>query len=189
MDKIFPHHIYKFKVSNYENLNKKLISEIYDLKNIEDGTFRSNIGGWHSKLHTNKFVDLQKIICNHYTKTILKTNKDIKLSTIWANINNKNDYNLMHEHPGSHYSGVYYVKVPKDSGNLYFINYNTSLTSPFNYFDDGCADEIEYKPEEGYLYFFTGNLPHRVGENKTDDDRISISFNFNFNDLEEQLKG
>ena len=93
MDKIFPNLIYKFKIPNYKELNKNLISEIYDLKNTERGIDRSNIGGWHSNLRITKFIDLQKIICNHYTKTILKTNKDIKPSTIWANVNNKNDSN------------------------------------------------------------------------------------------------
>ena len=38
-------------------------------------------------------------------------------------------------------------------------------------------DEIKYEPKEGELYFFSGNLSHRVGKNLTNEDRISISFN------------
>ena len=188
MDKIFPNLIYKFKIPNYKELNKNLISEIYDLKNKEpDGINRSNIGGWHSDLRTTKFIDLQKIICNHYTKTILKTNKDIKPSTIWANVNNKNDSNKIHNHRGSNYSGVYYVKVPKDSGDLYFVNHVTSLTYPFNFYEQ-MFDEIKYEPKEGELYFYSGNLSHRVGKNLTNEDRISISFNFNYIDLKKHFK-
>ena len=50
---------------------------------------------------------------------------------IWANINNKEDYNISHTHPYSHYSGVYYVKVPKNSGNLYFGE-STANLEPIN---------------------------------------------------------
>jgi uncharacterized protein (TIGR02466 family) len=108
------------------------------------------------------------------------------VSTIWANINKKDNFNTTHTHPGSHYSGCYYIKVPEDSGNLYFINRGTSLTPPFNQYKE-IYDEIEIKPEEGMLYLWTAELAHRVGKNKTEEDRISVSFNFNYSDIRRQL--
>ena len=194
MDKIFPHHVYKLKVKNCKDLNKKLISEIYNLKDKNKlGIDRSNKGGWHSRDFfvyqdsATELKDISKIISNFYSDKILKNEKYVKPSTIWANVNNKDGYNSPHTHPGSHYSGCYYVKVPKNSGSLFFINRGTSLTPPFNQYKE-IYDEIEINPEEGMLYLWTGELGHRVGKNKTEEDRISVSFNFDYKDVGKQLK-
>ena len=190
LDTIFGHNIYKFKVSNYKTLNKNLISKIYELKDRHKlGIVRSNYGGWHSDVESNKFTDISYIILEFYKKEILKKNVDVKLSSIWANVNDKGSYNNIHSHGDSHYSGVYYIKTPKNSGNLYLVNRETSFTEPFNYFKSGCADEVEYKPEEGDLYLFSGHLPHRTGVNLSDEDRISISWNITISNLKEIFKG
>ena len=39
------------------------------------------------------------------------------LGNMWANINYPGSYNKQHMHPNSQWSGVYYVKVPKNSGS------------------------------------------------------------------------
>ena len=49
-------------------------------------------------------------------------------------------------------------------------------------------DEIKIIPEVGVLYLLSSELAHRVGKNKTDKDRISISFNFDYKDLSDQLR-
>ena len=41
------------------------------------------------------------------------------LGNMWANINYPGSYNKQHIHPNSQWSGVYYVKVPKNSGRLF----------------------------------------------------------------------
>ena len=109
--------IYKLKVPNHNDLNEKLISEIYEIKDKhKHGIFRSNKGGWHSKDYftyqdsDNTFEDLTKIISDYYSEMIYQNKKHIILSYLWANINNKNHYNSLHSHPDSHYSGVYYLK-------------------------------------------------------------------------------
>ena len=183
MDKIFPYRIHKLKVPNYETLNKKLTSEIQEIKgNDKNGILRSNKGGWHSKDYftyqdsDRTFKDLTKIISDYYSEIIFQNKKYILLSHLWANINTKGNFNSPHNHPNSHYSGVYYVKVPKNSGNLYFVD------MPFD------IDLKEIIPEEGSLYMWQSHLLHRVGENLTDDDRMSISFNFGLGDIKKQLK-
>ena len=42
------------------------------------------------------------------------------MGNMWANINPPGGYNMPHIHPNSHFSGVYYIKAPKDSGNISF---------------------------------------------------------------------
>ncbi|MDF1624011.1 MAG: putative 2OG-Fe(II) oxygenase, partial [Pseudohongiella nitratireducens] len=40
-----------------------------------------------------------------------------------------------------------------------------------------CQSGIQMRPEEGRLYVFPGWLEHGVEENRSDRDRLSISFN------------
>ena len=53
------------------------------------------------------------------------------LGNMWANINPPGGMNRAHQHPNSLWSGVYYVKAPKNSGNLKIVfNLDKILTGP-----------------------------------------------------------
>ena len=43
---------------------------------------------------------------------------------MWAIINKKNDFNIVHTHPNSYLSAAYYVKAPKDCGKFQVENLN-----------------------------------------------------------------
>ena len=51
------------------------------------------------------------------------------------------------------------------------------MTYPIQQMTDFTAEEIQMRPEEGRLYVFPGWLEHGVEENRSDRDRVSISFN------------
>ena len=185
MDKIFPQHIYKFEVPNYKEINKDIISEIHKLYQEDPmGVQMTNSGGWHSENQKPKFEELSQIISNCFSKFILNLDDNINIGEIWANVNYPNSSNISHNHGARTYmSGVYYVKVSKNCGNLYFLNPNTTSVMkryPEIFVEEIKNYEIEYEPKEGDLYFFRGNLMHGVKENLSGDDRISISFNFPF---------
>ena len=61
--------------------------------------------------HLNKFMD--HLGCN---KPALK----YAGGGLWVNINGRGHYNKPHNHPETHFSGIYYVEVPEHSGALYF---------------------------------------------------------------------
>ena len=42
------------------------------------------------------------------------------IGNMWANINPPGGYNRPHLHPNSHFSGVYYIKAPENSGQIVF---------------------------------------------------------------------
>jgi hypothetical protein len=58
-------------------------------------------------------------------------------------------------------SGVYYVKVPAQSGNLILY----------------AEDKIEVEPQENMLVFFSPAVEHEVLVNMSKDIRLSIGFN------------
>ncbi len=203
MDKIFPSHIYKFNIDT--DINKDLISEIYQLKEKDPkGLRRTNRGGWHSDTSNSKFKELSKLLSEIVCRKILNLDDDIFPGDIWANINPKDSFNMPHIHNAAYFSGVYYVKVPENSGNLFFVNpfffrqlvmeekKRQDIIFELDKFTDrywSLIRAVEYEPKEGDVYFFMGNTPHAVSKNLNDDDRISISFNFNIDDFEEIIKG
>ena len=107
---------------------------------------------------------------------------------MWANLNRQYAYNTIHSHPGCHFSGVYYAKVPKgDCGDLVIYNpdFWTSVWLP----PDGdmvgnikTPDGQKYncKAEENVCYAFRSNQLHEVSRNNTEEDRISFAFNIKY---------
>ena len=68
-----------------------------------------------------------------------------------------------HEEDEELVSGVYYVTVPPDSGDLVL--------------EQGAA-MTRISPREGMLVFFAPDVVHRVTENRSDGMRLSIGMNF-----------
>jgi len=65
-------------------------------------------------------------------------------------------------------SGVYYVHVPQDSGNL-IIHDDTDKNNP---------ETIELVPETGQFFFFMPDVRHEVSRNNSSEHRLSIGMNF-----------
>ena len=189
--KLFASPVFQFKIENYENLNKQLSEYIYDLKkNDADGVQRSNVNGWHSKNFKiekdNTPYNFVKTIHGHIKEVIVEgfgwkyVPEKVGMSEIWAIINKKGTFNKSHNHPGSYLSAAYYVKAPKDCGNIHFYDPNEikKFNSPaIENLTELSTSGFSIKPEEGNLLIFPSYLYHDVGKNLSDDDRIVISFN------------
>ena len=50
--------------------------------------------------------------------------KNIRLKEMWAIINKKNNFNVIHTHPNCYLSAAYYVKAPKNCGSFFIENPN-----------------------------------------------------------------
>ena len=187
----FPEPIFKYKFEDYENFNKDLKTYIYDLqKESSEGQIKSNRGGWHSPNFTLtdkssiqfKFaLEIQKYILKSFQKLGWKTeNTNITITSMWAIINKKNDFNVLHTHPNSYLSAAYYVSAPKNCGRFHIENSN--LARRHSYPKIKQNNELNAMVagldiNEGDLLIFPGYLPHKVAMNESDQDRIVISFN------------
>ena len=147
------------------------------------GIVKSNHGGWHSQEMNEGLIheELSNILEQSIQKLVTRK---IELQTFWININTPNSYNRLHNHPAAHFSGVYYVKVPDESGTIYFENPHTfeAFSEIQSYSDQFKYDTTQYhyldiSGKEGLLLVFPSYLKHGVEENKSGSDRISISFN------------
>lgn len=106
----------------------------------------------------------------------------------WANINRRGDYHAPHNHAWSYLSGTYYVKMPRETGDLGAAG--QASPAAISYYDPRVAvnmlalggeaqglHEYTVKPEAGTLLLWHASLTHSVQPNLSEDTRISISFN------------
>ena len=189
--KFFPEPVFKYKIKDFKNLNIELAKYIYELHDEDgDGIERSNKGGWHSKNFElniegsvqKKFAILvQQYILNVFQNYGWKTeNQNIRIKEMWAIINKNSDFNVLHTHPNCYLSAAYYVKAPKKCGRFQVENPNIAKRHSYPEINvrnelnsEGAAIDIS----EGDLLIFPAYLPHKVGKNESDEDRIVISFN------------
>jgi len=105
------------------------------------------------------------------------------MGNMWANINPPGGYNRPHIHPNSHFSGVYYIKAPKNSGNIVFNEPKPGAHMVMPRRKPGKPPshlwkEVHVDPLEGRIIMFPSWLWHCVEPNESNDIRISVSFNF-----------
>ena len=189
--KFFPIPVFKFRFEKFRTFNEELSNYIYKLYEIDSkGVDRSNRGGWHSKtfelndknsIQLKFALELQKYILKTFTNLGWKTeNQNIRIREMWAIINKKDDFNVVHTHPNSLLSAAYYVKAPNNCGRFQIEDLNivkrhaSPLIANQNELNMNIAG---LEVTEGDLLIFPGYLPHKVARNETDDDRIVISFN------------
>ena len=154
----------------------------------QEGVTKTNVNGWHSKtdMHTRNeykplFDELFKMQFEIYNEEHI--NRKPKLGNMWANINYTNSYNKPHVHPNALFSGVYYVKSPENSGELVFNDPRpgVQLNMPVRKKGQPPKElwrEVHLEPVEGRIIIFPFYLWHSVEPNKSNDIRISVSFNF-----------
>ena len=184
---IFPIPIHQFDVNGFSEIKDELIDYAYDYKKKEPkGVSVSNRGGWQSEgfevINEDDVLQLFLINC-------LSNFPPIKESVqlrgyAWININKPGDYNIKHVHPTNNLSGVLWIKAPQNSGDIIFDSPNVfeSFLENKSYNDDFkksiCIDDsYHFYPTEGRMIVFPSHLQHHVQENKSNEDRISVSFN------------
>jgi uncharacterized protein (TIGR02466 family) len=104
-----------------------------------------------------------------------------KVTDSWINIAEPGDYQEYHNHAGNHFSAVYYVKAPKDSGDIVFRSFEADTDMfplPIKVMNYTSFKTFSFSPEEGLLLIFRSNLRHMVEKNTSNDSRISVAMNF-----------
>ena len=183
---LFPTLIWEIDLSKKSTMLSKMKRFILQAKSIDPtGIRRSNYGGWHSKIY-NKYVeefrDFEKIIDEVISGVENELNiPNLELSEYWCNVNEYGDYNELHNHIGSYFSGVFYISVTeKNMGNIHFyrgdnMKYYTNKLPKRN---NVTGQKIDYESKTGKLLIFPGWLDHSVDGSRSKNKRISISFNY-----------
>ncbi|PPR47596.1 MAG: hypothetical protein CFH19_00439 [Alphaproteobacteria bacterium MarineAlpha5_Bin9] len=188
---IFATPIWSSIIPNYQDVNKKLYEYINNMrKSNPEGKVRSNLIGWHSNNFDLKdeeplfFINSISKMLNESSIDMgwdLKKN-ELKITGMWAIINPTNASNARHIHSNNFISAAYYVKAPENCGNIVFYDprsANVIRTPAFERSNTLNSSIFKITPKEGLLVLFPSYLHHSVDMNKSNEERIVVSFNMN----------
>jgi len=80
----------------------------------------------------------------------------------WGMRHKKDDHTVEHSHIPRFWSGAYYTYVPEPQPFIEFCEFNEKI-----------------KLKTNMLLLFPGSMLHKVSENQSEEDRISMAFNIN----------
>lgn len=176
-----------------ERLNAKVSKECYAIRDktanslppASSNDHYSTLWSGFSLLEQKGFEDLKKFIVHEVNlyADFLKLDiqkHPLKLTDSWVNIHGPGHSQEPHVHPNNVISGVYYVAKPENSGN--FILHSPfklqMLQPPMTEVTPYTVRTIPIPANAGQLVLFQSFTEHSVQANKSNADRISISFNF-----------
>lgn len=107
---------------------------------------------------------------------------DFVIGQCWMTLTLNGHHAHKHAHGHADISGVYYFQTTGNDGDFYFEHPNRQLLETSVAFSE-LASKVVYKPQVGRLILFPGWMEHGVFENKTNSERVSISFNIYFQRL------
>ena len=157
-------------IYNVEILHDKLT----DIDNAELIRHINETGEQFTDIPFHTHSEDTKIASNEQIEAIVDKARELvrvhlecesEVESFWAHIHNKGESTDMHDHGRSDFACIYYVAAPEGCGNLLFH------PNPWE------TPAIPYEPQEGVLVVFPSWLKHSVSRNKSEDKRISVSFN------------
>ena len=191
LHKTFPTPIWTSIIPNFEEVNERMYNYIISLqKNNPNGITKSNLLGWHSE-----DFDLEKEEPRYFVNSISSSinyslndmgwdlkQQETKITSMWSIINKKDASNARHIHSNNYLSSAYYVRAPKNCGNIVFHDPRSVTT--FRYPKIAKPNNLNtnvfsVEPKEGLLVLFPSYLYHSVDLNRSGEERIVISFNIN----------
>jgi uncharacterized protein (TIGR02466 family) len=167
---IIDDYINKTEFVQHKNYNKNIINSVQGTK--DRYMFKNPSLHFLQNKILEKFNDFKNNILNY-------KNNEFIINTSWLTKSNKNQIGDYHNHNHCMYSGVYYYKVPQNSGNIKFNNFQdkrfTLIPEKYNIYN---SDSYTINVKKDLLIFFPSEIYHKIELNNSEKgDRYSIAFN------------
>ena len=194
---LFPAPFMAFIWPDGAELNQELRPRILEHARRSGGMQKSNFGGWHSEAGQLEFCgDAGRRLLRHMyemadegtRRTLAEIPSPPRMSRwtftwkldAWANVNRAGDFNRVHTHPGSTWSGTYYVDLGgATSGDgatpLHFFDPCQGRANTF--LQPALPATYLVRPAPGMMVLFPSYMPHMVFPHQGERERISIAFN------------
>lgn len=114
----------------------------------------------------------------------------IEITGCWANVLAQGAAHRMHSHPNNFLSGVYYLRTGPGADTINFHDPRPQtgiIRPPVTALTAENTDQVVVRVKNGTLLLFPAYLAHSVDSNKSEDTRVSISFNLMFSAFAEEL--
>ena len=145
--------------------------------------------GWQSKhdLHNSEsFAELVACVNAVAIEVLgfLKIGHEaVTITGCWVNVLAPGKEHRAHSHPNNFLSGVYYVKTQAGADTVNFHDPRPQtriIRPPVTELTADNTDQVVVKVKDGTLLLFPAWLEHSVDENRSVEERISVSFNVMF---------
>ena len=197
ISQVFPSLFGRMLVRDADKWNGPLKRRILDRQATTPSEDYANSGGWHSPADLLEYPgeDIQWVRgiiaegVNSMVRATMQLPEVKNKQTIpngafhvvaWANVSRSGNYHRIHNHPGSAWSGCYYVSSQTDKQSLAgalelydprpFAEMTDVPGSPY-------GQRLLVRPEPGLLVLFPGWMYHFVHPVVSEEPRISIAFN------------
>lgn len=145
--------------------------------------------GWQSQQDLRQRESFAELVAgiNAVTAELLDFLKighqGIAITGCWLNVLAPGRAHLMHSHPNNFLSGIYYVKTQAGADTVNFHDPRAQtriIRPPVTALTADNTDQVVVKVKDGTLLLFPAWLDHSVAENRSAEERISVSFNLMF---------
>jgi uncharacterized protein (TIGR02466 family) len=195
-----------FTIPDHERINKELRRAILEREASVPAEADHEVIGWSSPHDMSMFewagpvmkdllapvveVATQATEYSERAPSLEGSHPQWQIVETWANVQRKGGINAVHPHPGTFWSGVYYVDVGNISpdgtcgGDLQLFDPRgclPTMLAPFLRYTvselHDAGKSISLTPETGTCVLFPGWLSHAVGLYRGEQPRISVAFN------------
>lgn len=182
--KILPMDLYKFKLPEklYDSVkarcNQIPWSELDTRDNAPHfGKSYPHQGGLHDKEDWKDLTRWSQRKVDEVVKDLSYTQMEyLKINLMWANKSEHLQWHHPHTHPNSILSGIIYIQG--EVGSTWFSRSSDyDIRARYDVILPDPQIIHKQKPENGTLLIFPSTLMHSVDENKSSQDRITMSFN------------
>ena len=203
---IFATPLLVFRIPDHERINKDLRSSILTREANRPAEADHEVVGWSSPHDMSMMEWAGAVMADLLTPVVEVATQATEFSErapaltgshprwrvveTWANVQRKGGSNATHPHPGTFWSGVYYVDVGDITaggglgGDLQLYDPRgclPSMLAPFLRYAlpelHDAGKNIGFTPENGQCVLFPGWLSHSVSLYTGDAPRISVAFN------------
>jgi len=174
-------------VFEYDGDMDKLLEYV---SNIEYRDSTGNIKSKSDYILDEKELSVLKKFClesvQEYISDVLGISDEIEIHQSWVNVNKPGQNHPEHYHGNSFISGVFYLSSDQEEGSpitfkseLHKSNFSilTVPEDPFAKYYPSVAASFNYPSIPGELILFSSTTTHFVPTNKSDEVRVSLSFN------------
>ena len=167
----------------YSDDNLLSLIDGMEMRKNDNNNFSSTDGyvlEWPELFHLKKYIERN---LNHYAYNVLgiKEEHNFHITQSWFNVNKKGTSHHSHTHPNSIFSGIFFVggdgSCPVVFKNSKDVEFGLPLKFSFKEYSIINSSEYSLRNDKNTLVIFPSTLRHGVGDNESDIDRVSLSFN------------
>jgi uncharacterized protein (TIGR02466 family) len=149
------------------------------------GVTSFNSGSLLDKPEWKEIIDFLHGFASTMISSVNTTSSVVSFINSWVTIYPPGTYVPEHIHSNSMLSGVFYASVPEGAGNLIFKDPSAVAKTMFirHYNDFPTVPTVyTHAVEEGQMVIFPSWLPHMTELNRSQGNRIMVSFNIDMKD-------